>query len=246
MQIHSAGKGGSLAAAARTAPAAGASSAAAKPKADAAKGDAQAAEVAAPQVQPLLVSLFTSANAEEASGAANSLASYVNDHGLRVLDSEQVAEALVLASNNKKSASERESAAIAFQTIAYHCGGKNARPFALGAEPWLMDLLPPTLDLYADKSDSVREAAEGAASALLALIPPEGAVDVLGRLYAILKDGAPKWQTKVGTLKAISRLSEADSEQIGEVLEDLIPVLTHSMHETKGEVRVITLKPTYG
>lgn len=231
MHIHTSGRGGSLAAATSNK---GAAAGSKKPDP---KGDGKAAGLASPEAQPLLLALFTAAS-EDIPKASESLAAYINSRGIRVLDTEGIAASLVTASQSKKVALEREAAAAAFQTIAYQCAGKNAAPFALGAEPWLMDLLPPTLDLYADKSDTVREAAEGAASALVSLIPPEGVPDLLPRLYAILKDGSIKWQTKVGTLKILTRLSEADSEQIGEVLEDLIPVLTHAMHESKAEVSI--------
>jgi elongation factor 3 len=195
------------------------------------------ATLAAPEAQHLLQAIFTAPSAPECAQAASQLCEHVNANSLRVLHEQGIITSLVAAASNKKSGYERESAAVAVEALAYKCGGKNATPFALGADPWLLDaFLLPLLELYADKGDVVREAAEKAATALLSLAPQESAPDVLQRLFKVLQDGSVKWQTKIGALKLISRLSESASEQIGELLEDLIPVLTTSMHETKAEV----------
>ena len=189
--------------------------------------------------RPLLDAVLSASDAAACAEAASELCAYINSVPLRqALQADGISAVLLLAANNKKFSSERESAAIALEAIAYQCGGKNAAPFPLGAEPWLLhDFLVVLLDLHADKADVVREAAEKATSALWSLPPPEAAKDVLEMLYAVLKDSATKWQSKVGALKLISKLSQAASDQVGAVLEDLIPVLTNAMHETKAEVR---------
>ncbi len=182
-----------------------------------------------------LEGLYKAPSAEECYVAAEQLAEYVNSTSLRVLQSEGVLDSLVKASKNKKSGYEREAAAIGLDAIFVKVAGKNA-PSPLGAEPWLLDTLPAILELYADKGDVVRQAAETAASSLLALVPPEAAPEFLTVLYEVLGSGSAKWQAKVGALKLIGRLSATASEQIGDELVELIPYLTRAMHETKAEI----------
>ena len=125
-----------------------------------------------------LEALYKAPSAEECHVAAEQLAEYINQKGLRVLQSEGILDSLVNASKNKKSGYEREAAAIGLDAIFVKVGGKNA-PSPLGAEPWLLPTLPAILELYADKGDVVRQAAETAAGSLLSLVPPEAAPEFL-------------------------------------------------------------------
>ncbi|KDN45944.1 hypothetical protein K437DRAFT_294415 [Tilletiaria anomala UBC 951] len=214
-----------------------AGAAAADPRAGAAAaGDASSAalQLAAPDVQPLLHTLYTAPSREECTDAAAALAAHVATHpgGMRLLATHGILASLLSAAANKKNVYEREAAALAIEALAQQQLKQG------GADPWLLpQQLPAMLDLHADKADAVvRPAAEQAAAALLALAPPEAALDVLELLCATLRDGAAKWQAKVGALKLIARLSAARAEQVGDALEDLIPVLTNAMHETKAEI----------
>ena len=182
-----------------------------------------------------LEAIYKAPSAEECCAAAEQLAEYINKNGLRVLQSEGILDSLVKASKNKKSGYEREAAAIGLDAIFVKVGGKNA-PSPLGAEPWLLHTLPAILELYADKGDVVRQAAETAAGSLLSLVPPEAAPEFLAVLYEVLGSGSAKWQAKVGALKLLGRLSGSASEQIGDELVELIPYLTKAMHETKSEI----------
>ncbi|SPC61735.1 probable mrna export factor elf1 [Ustilago sp. UG-2017b] len=182
-----------------------------------------------------LEAIYKAPSAEECYAAAEQLAEYINKNSLRVLQSEGILDSLVKASKNKKSGYEREAAAIGLDAIFVKVGGKNA-PSPLGAEPWLLHTLPAILELYADKGDVVRQAAETAAGSLLSLVPPEAAPEFLAVLYEVLGSGSAKWQAKVGALKLLGRLSGSASEQIGDELVELIPYLTKAMHETKSEI----------
>ncbi len=179
--------------------------------------------------------LYKAPSAEECHVAAEHLTDYINDNGLRVLQSEGILDSLIQASKNKKSNYEREAAAIGFDAIFTKVGGKNA-PTPLGSEPWLLNTLPVILELYADKGDVVKSAAETAAGSLLSLVPPEAAPELLAVLYDVLSSSSAKWQAKVGALKLIGRLSGSASEQVGDELVELIPYLTKGMHETKAEI----------
>ncbi|CAO1635571.1 unnamed protein product [Sympodiomycopsis kandeliae] len=189
-----------------------------------------------------LEALYKAPSAEDCHKAADGLAEYINQHGLRVVESEGVVDSLVKAAKNKKSGYEREAAAIGLGAIFSKVAGKNATS-PLGAEPWLLpQTLPTLLDLYADKGDVVQEAAQNAVSQLFTLPPPEAVPEFLETLYATLSSSASKWQSKVGALKLIGKLADAYSEQIGEQLPTLIPYVTNAMHETKSEISKAAIK----
>jgi elongation factor 3 len=185
--------------------------------------------------ESLLSGLFKAPSAAECHVAADALAAHINAHGLRSLQTEGIMDNLLKACKNKKSGFEREAGAIGLSAIFTKVGGKNS-PYPLGAEAWFLPALPILLDLYGDKGDVVREAAEGAVSALMALPPSETVPEVLANLYNVLENSATKWQVKVGALKIIGRLADSASEQIGEQLVDLIPHLKNRMSDTKAEV----------
>lgn len=189
-----------------------------------------------------LDAIYKAPSAEECNRAADGLAQYINDHGLRVIHSEGIITSLLKAAKNKKSGYEREAAAVGLGAIFSKVAGKNA-PSPLGAEPWLLpQTLPTLLDLYADKGDVVQEAAQAAVNQLFPLVPAEAVPEFLETLYSTLDSSASKWQSKVGALKLIGKLSDAYSEQIGEQLPKLIPYVTNAMHETKAEISKAAVK----
>ena len=112
--------------------------------------------------------LLESSSSADAHLAAEKLAEYVNEQGLRVTAREHILDTLVERLRSKKSASDRERAAIGLGALATKVGGKNA-PMPNGAEPWLGVALVPLLENYADKNDAAKKAAESAVSALAAL-----------------------------------------------------------------------------
>lgn len=189
-----------------------------------------------------LEALYKAPSANDCQKAADGLASYINEKGLRVIESETILPSLIKAAKNKKSGYEREAAAIGMTAIFSKVAGKNS-PSPLGAEPWLLpQTLPVLLDLYADKGDVVVEAAQSAVEQLYTLAPAEAVPEVLSSLYAVLESSATKWQSKVGALKLIGKLADAFDEQIGEQLPKLIPYLTNAMHETKSDISKAAVK----
>jgi len=191
-----------------------------------------------------LEALLKAPSAEECHVAADKLTQYINQAGLKSLEDDKILSTLTNACKNKKSGYEREAGAIGLTAIFTNVGGKNS-PSPLGAEPWLLSTtLPILLELHADKGDVVREAAESAVKALMALPPPEAVPEVLEHLYQVLENSATKWQAKVAALKTIGRMSDQASEQIGEQLVDLIPHLKNRMSDTKAEVAKQAVKTT--
>jgi hypothetical protein len=128
---------------------------------------------------------------------------------------------------NKKSGYERESAAIAFQSLATILGP----PIA----PILLPSLPLLFDLYMDKGDVVRIAATAAVKSILKLFPPESTRVVYRTLENILGNG--KWRTKVGALDALKSFVNTARDEVAAELGNVLPKVEAAMHDTKQEVR---------
>lgn len=180
--------------------------------------------------------LLASADATGAHQNAEQLATYVNEQGgLRLIASEGILDALLAAMRSKKSAEERERGAIGLGAIITKVAGPNA-PVPGGGEPWLLPNLPALLELYAEKHEGARNAAESAASALATGVPHESIFALLPELYRVIQGSGGRWQSKVGALKLMGRLADIAPEQVGDELAHMTPVLTEAMHETKAEV----------
>ena len=135
-------------------------------------------------------------------------------------------------STNKKSGYERESAAIAFQSLASILGTASA--------PLLLPSLPILFDLYADKGEVVRSAAVKATKAILNLFPPESTRIVFRNLEDILEKG--KWQTKVGVLDALKGFVPRARDPVAAELGVVLPKVESAMHDTKKEVHISVVK----
>ena len=127
---------------------------------------------------------------------------------------------------NKKSGYERESAAIAFQSLATILGAP--------AAPLLLPSLPTLFDLYMDKGDVVRIASTAATKAILKLFPPESTRVVFRTLEDIAEKA--KWRSKVGVLDAMKSFVNTSKEHVAKELGTTIPKVEAAMHDTKAEV----------
>jgi hypothetical protein len=138
----------------------------------------------------------------------------------------EVLKTLHSFATNKKSGFERESAAIAFQSLANIMGAAIA--------PLLLPSLPILFELYMDKGEVVRSAATSAVKSILKLFPPEATRVVFQHLETILEAG--KWRTKVGVLDAFKSFVIPAKDAVAAELGDLLPKVEHAMHDTKQEV----------
>jgi elongation factor 3 len=148
---------------------------------------------------------------------AHATHTHFSDHGL--LDT------LHKLATNKKSGYERESAAIAFQSLATVLG------------PPIVPLLLPSLtvlfDLYMDKGEVVRIAATAAVRSILKLCPPESTRIILRKLEDILEHG--KWRTKVGVLESLKIFVTSARSAVAIELGTVLPKVESAMHDTKQE-----------
>ena len=104
--------------------------------------------------------------------------------------------------------------------------------------PVLLNYLELILDLYADKGSVVQDAAQMAAESIVNLVTPEATKILLPILFKGMghEFASKKWQTKVGALRLLRRFAKRASEQIGEELPGIIPVVSTCLADTKKEV----------
>lgn len=108
-------------------------------------------------------------------------------------------------------------------------------------EPYLVELLAPTLLAVSDKMAPVKTAAQAAALAIIKAINPNA---VKAALPAINKSitSAQKWPEKMTGLQCIEAFVESAPTQLAFLVPDLIPVVSEAMWDTKPEVK----KAAYG
>jgi elongation factor 3 len=184
------------------------------------------------QFAPFLEALRSAPTGPDAKAAADRLAREVSKTGFESLNDHGVLSSLHAYSTNKKSGYERESAAIALQSLASTLGAP--------AAPLLLPSLPILFDLYADKGDVVRTAASAAVKAILKLCPPESTRIVFRSLEDILEKG--KWQTKVGVLDALKSFVVHATDAVAAELGAVLPKVEAAMHDTKKEVSSAAIK----
>ncbi|KAF8894076.1 P-loop containing nucleoside triphosphate hydrolase protein [Infundibulicybe gibba] len=184
------------------------------------------------QFTPLIDALRVAPTAPEAKGAADRIAREVLKSGLQSLIDNDVLKTLHAFANNKKSGYERESAAIAFQSLANGIG----TPIV----PLLLPSLPALFDLYMDKGDVVRVAATAAVKAIIKHCPPESTRIIFRNLEAILETG--KWKTKVGVLDALRMFVTPARDAVAAELGATLPKVEAAMHDTKQEVSSAAIK----
>ncbi|KAF9010489.1 ABC transporter-domain-containing protein [Cyathus striatus] len=173
--------------------------------------------------QSLFEALRSAPTAPDAKGAADRIAREISKQGLQSLHDQDVIKIIHTFALNKKSGYERESAVIAFQSLANVLGAPVA--------PLLLPSLPIIFDLYMDKGDVVRSAAVAAVKAILKLFPPE-ATRVIFR----------KWKTKVGVLDAFKMFVTPARDFVAAELGTILPKVEAAMHDTKAEVSSAAIK----
>ncbi|KAG0023037.1 translational elongation factor EF-1 alpha, partial [Podila clonocystis] len=146
----------------------------------------------------------------------------------------QLVKTITTLLENKKQPNLREA--------AYFILAQVGKAVGQAGEPYLIPLVPKVLDGYADKVVSVRDAADEASKAIMAL-PSRYAVKLLlPVLFDSIENG--RWQSQCGSLQILSGLSKTSPKQISNCLSEIVPVLSASMWSTRPEVREEATKTT--
>ncbi|KKK17996.1 elongation factor 3, partial [Aspergillus ochraceoroseus] len=132
--------------------------------------------------------------------------------------------------SNKKDAVVRERALQGIRAIASHA------TIAPGVEPHLVSLLPAVLAAVGDKMVPVKNAAQGAAVAIVKGINGNAVKAVLPPILDSLAN-AQKWAEKMTALDCLSDLVESAPAQLSFRVPELIPVVSEAMWDTKAEIK---------
>ncbi|KAF9432515.1 hypothetical protein BGZ76_010687 [Entomortierella beljakovae] len=186
------------------------------------------------ELAEMLSQLYTAPTSEECDAIARDMAAKVAKDGLIFLKTTNMLTNLETEATNKKSGLAREGALIGICALAEVIG----RPL----EPYLVQMLPTILDLYADKGPVVQDAAARAAEAVMAVMPSQSAPMVLPVLFQSISGPGKKWQTKVGALQLLADLSNASPIQVGIALPEIIPMVKDCLSDTKNEVAQQAMK----
>ncbi|KAF9584815.1 hypothetical protein BGW38_005085 [Lunasporangiospora selenospora] len=186
------------------------------------------------ELSEMLSQLYTAPTSEECDEVARAMAHKIVKDGFINLKTNNILSNLEAECKNKKSGLAREGALIGLCALAEILG----RP----SEPFLIELLPMILDLYADKGPVVQDAASRAATAIITNMPSQAAPMVLPILFHAISGPGKKWQTKVGALQHLGDLANASPIQVGIALPEVIPIVKDCMSDTKNEVAEQAMK----
>ncbi|KAA8897434.1 elongation factor 3, variant 1 [Sphaerosporella brunnea] len=177
----------------------------------------------------LLQKLTISKTKDEATYAAENLATFINGPIEEAAVPTKVLDAIKKQLTSKKDAVAREHAALA---IAHICG----KDLAPGIEPYIVSLLPNLLSAVGDKITAVKNAADEAVLKVISAINPNAVKAVLPALTESILN-APKWAEKITALKCLDSLVQVAPSQTAIRLPELVPTVSGAMWDTKPEVK---------
>nr|XP_043618177.1 protein ILITYHIA [Erigeron canadensis] len=178
-------------------------------------------------VTRLLDQLMKSEKYGERRGAAFGLAGVIKGFGISSLKKYGVATVLREGLANRNSAKCREGSLLAFECLCEKLG----KLF----EPYVIYLLPLLLVSFSDQVIAVREAAEGAARAMMSQLTAQGVKLVLPSLLKGLEDKA--WRTKQSSVQLLGSMAYCAPQQLSQCLPRIVPKLTEVLTDTHPKVQ---------
>ncbi|MFS7937446.1 putative armadillo-like helical, translational activator Gcn1, TOG domain-containing protein [Helianthus anomalus] len=178
-------------------------------------------------VTRLLDQLMKSEKYGERRGAAFGLAGVIKGFGISSLKKYGVATVLREGLANRNSAKCREGSLLAFECLCEKLG----KLF----EPYVIFLLPLLLVSFSDPVIAVREAAEGAARAMMSQLTAQGVKLVLPSLLKGLEDKA--WRTKQSSVQLLGSMAYCAPQQLSQCLPRIVPKLTEVLTDTHPKVQ---------
>ncbi|PRW50843.1 Translational activator GCN1 isoform A [Chlorella sorokiniana] len=166
-------------------------------------------------VQTLLQRCLKGAKYGDRRGAAYGLAGAVKGLGISSLRQLGIMDALKAAIEDKTSADAREGSLLAFECLSDKLG----RLF----EPYVIQILPMLLVCFGDGNQAVRDAADGAARAIMGQLSGQGVKLVLPALLKGVEDKA--WRTKQGSIQLLGAMAYCAPKQLGTCLPIVVPRL---------------------
>ncbi|KAI5368328.1 putative AAA+ ATPase domain, armadillo-like helical, elongation Factor 3, ABC transporter [Septoria linicola] len=186
-------------------------------------------------LEQLLEKLTVSKTADEAKGASQEIATFINGDIQEAAAPTKAVDSLKKMLNNKKDANARQNACEAIATIAKHAD------VSATVEPYLVQLLPAVLATVGDKMATVKVAAQDAALAITKAANANAVKLLIPHFIHSIRN-AQKWPEKMTDLECIEALTESAPAQAAYRVPDLIPIVSEAMWDTKPEVK----KKAYG
>ncbi|KAF2639698.1 ARM repeat-containing protein [Massarina eburnea CBS 473.64] len=181
-------------------------------------------------LEELLGKLTISKAQDEINAASLDLATFINGD-IEEGDAPTAAVSLLRKQlSNKKDATARERALDAIRAIAQHS------TISPAVEPYLVELLPNTLNAVSDKMVPVKNAAQSASEAIVSAANPNAVKAIIPHIIHSLTNTL-KWPEKMTCLKLIEILVKSAPAQLAYRVPDLIPVISGAMWDTKPEVK---------
>lgn len=171
--------------------------------------------------------LMTSKKYAVQRGSAYGLAGLVKGKGIGSLREYRIMSTLKGAMENKKDASQRESALLAYELLSLVLG----RIF----EPYVIEIVPQLLTGFGDGNANVRDAALEAAKACFAKLSSYGVKKILPTLLSGLDE--QQWRSKRGACDLLGAMAYLDPQQLSLSLPEIIPPLTAVLNDSHKEVR---------
>ncbi|KAA8646933.1 hypothetical protein EYZ11_005680 [Aspergillus tanneri] len=181
-------------------------------------------------LEDLIKNLNISTSQDEVNAASNDLAHLLSGPIPEQALPLKAVEILKKQLANKKDAVARERACDAIRAVASHA------TIASGVEPHLVTLLGPVLAAVGDKMVPVKNAAQGAAIAIVKGINGNAVKAVLPPILESLAN-AQKWTEKMCALECVTSLVESAPAQLSFRVPQLIPVVSEAMWDTKTEIK---------
>ena len=166
----------------------------------------------------------------ERRGAAYGLAGLVKGLGLSSLKQHQIIPKLsemVDPKINKKNNLSRQGALWGFECLCLTMG----RLF----EPYVIHILPLLLECF-NSGESIREAAFGAADAIMSQLSGQGVKLVLPALLKSI-DEADAWRTKQGAIDVLGAMAHCAPRQLSQCLPTVVPRLCETLQDTHPKVK---------
>ena len=177
---------------------------------------------------PVMINQSVFEGGDASRTAASQIADQVKSSGSGLSSADVAAVADVLREGSKGTAAKREGAAALVEALA--SVGKSA------AEHQTLTLVADLLKCCADKhSKETQTASHAALQALGKTMSAHGLRAVLPALIEAM-DPKEKWQTMVGALEMLSTYSQCSPTSTSEALNDIIPIVTQMVNDSKQEV----------
>ena len=177
---------------------------------------------------PVMINQSVFEGGDASRTAASQIADQVKSSGSGLSSADVAAVADVLREGSKGTAAKREGAAALVEALA--AVGKST------AEHQTVTLVADLFKCCADKhSKETQTASHGALQALGKTMSAHGLRAVLPALIEAM-DPKEKWQTMVGALEMLSTYSQCSPTSTSEALNDIIPIVTQMVNDSKREV----------